>query len=228
MGLVLLTYFLYNIPNRGIIMRISPFKTPNIVAEVNYGSHVYGSNTHLSDKDCITIVNHIATINDTIRLKNVDLTVINNKDFQERLNRHDIMAIECYFLPPEHILVGSIVDNFTFDLDIVKLRQSFSKTSSNSWVKCKKKINVEHQPYIGMKSMFHSLRILDLGIQLATTGKIYDYSSSNHYLKEILDIGPNWERLNETFKPVYNKLHSEFKKHTVKFNHPTIIQGIPC
>lgn len=120
-------------------MFISPFKSPNIVAEVNYGSHVYGSNTYLSDKDCISIVNHIATIENTIRLKTIDLTVINNKDFQEKLNQHNVMAIECYFLPPEHILRGNIVDNFTFDLDVVKLRHSFSKTSSNSWLKVKRK-----------------------------------------------------------------------------------------
>lgn len=198
-------------------MSKSPFKTPNIVAEVNYGSIVYGTNDEHSDTDIICIVNHIQTLTDPVKLNNIDFKVINNKDFQILLDEHDISAIECYFLSQEHILRGSVQDNFTFTVNLGKLRNAFSQKSSNSWVKCKKKLTVEEgEERIGMKSLFHSLRIMDFGIQLATTGRIENFSSANHYLKEIYEIGPNWELLNQKFKPIYNKLHSEFKKVAIK------------
>lgn len=198
-------------------MSKSPFKTPNIVAEVNYGSIVYGTNDEHSDTDIICIVNHIQTLTDPVKLNNIDFKVINNKDFQILLDEHDISAIECYFLSQEHILRGSVQDNFTFTVNLGKLRNAFSQKSSNSWVKCKKKLTVEEgEERIGMKSLFHSLRIMDFGIQLASTGKIENFGSANHYLKEIYEIGPNWELLNQKFKPIYNKLHSEFKKVAIK------------
>ena len=47
------------------------------------------------------------------------------------------------------------------------------------------------------------------GIQIGKTGKIYDYSEANHYLKEILDKKYSWEQYKKEYKPLINKLRSE-------------------
>ncbi len=68
-----------------------------------------------------------------------------------------------------------------------KIRQSFSKKASNSYVKCKKKFVVESgKERVGRKSLWHSLRIILFGVQVATHGYIYDYTEANKYYKDIV------------------------------------------
>jgi hypothetical protein len=89
-----------------------------------------------------------------------------------------------------------------------------SKKSSNSYVKAKKKITVEKDcQYIGLKSLFHSIRIIDFSIQLASTGRIFDFGRSNGILHELLTnhMESDWQTIEKIYKPLYNKLHSQFK-----------------
>lgn len=98
-------------------------------------------------------------------------------------------------------------------MNLSKLREEISKRASNSFVKCKKKLTVEtNEERIGLKSLFHSLRMIDFGIQIAETGRIYDFTASNHYLYDIFEIGPNWDKLKEKYQPIYNQLSSKFRE----------------
>jgi len=132
----------------------------------------------------------------------------------KRIEDHEISALECQFLTS-----GIIKQNmkFPFKLDVAKLRHSLSAKSSNSWVKCKKKLTVveDYDLAIGRKSMFHAFRIIDFGIQIAKNGKIIDYSSSNELHKEIF-FEYDWESLFEKFKLRYNKLLTDFRSVTHK------------
>jgi hypothetical protein len=80
-------------------------------------------------------------------------------------------------------------------------------------VKSKKKFIVEkdYSPYIGKKSAWHSIRILDFGYQIAKYGKINDYQSVNNLLKSIMKLN-SWEEIDENFKTVYNETASRFKE----------------
>lgn len=87
----------------------------------------------------------------------------------------------------------------------------FSRTASNSFVKCKKKL-AQGDTYIGLKSMFHSIRILDFGIQLATTNSI-KFDSCNEIYYNLMELH-NWQDVKQYAKPIYNQKHTEFKKVT--------------
>src|SRR5690606_16367271 len=100
-------------------------------------------------------------------------------------------------------------------LNLTQLRRSISAVASNSFVKCKKKLikGPDYNPYIAKKSLFHSLRILDFGIQIATHGKIMDFSSCNHLYRDIMSIeSDDWEIFKEKYTPLANSLKSKFKK----------------
>jgi hypothetical protein len=140
--------------------------------------------------------------------------------WQEKLWNHEPKPLECHFLPKENVVAQTY--DFNWKLDLVKLRHAFSRQASISWVKCKKKIQDE-EIYIGIKSMFHSLRILNFGIQIASEGRIYDYQQANPYWETINDkwaawrmYGTEseelWNSLHLHFKPEYNRLCTEFKK----------------
>lgn len=208
----------FNIPNK----QIDIDKVLNVYI---YGSYCYETNTIKSDFDYIIIYEQDNDISETIysNIGEIELnaTLISPKHFQEMLNQHRIDALECYFLKDE-FKYETI--NFVFNLDLDKLRRSISATSSNSWVKTKKKI-LQGDNYIGKKSLFHSLRIADFGIQIAKEGKIVSYTKPyteillNKYdtfislLNDIMIID-TWEELKEQYQKIANNLRTEFRRKT--------------
>lgn len=174
---------------------------------IKYGSCVYGTNTDKSDLDIVIIGDKFYQV--SVNSK-ISYEKIMPEEFQKMLDENNIKAIELYFTAEQDIIASH---DFVFNLDLQKLRKEISSVASNSWVKAKKKIVVEKDYYIGQKSLFHSLRILMFGIQLAKTGRISNFGCANHYFKDIVqEQNTEWLPLKEKYQPIYNALSTEFKK----------------
>ena len=169
-----------------------------------FGSKVYGTLSNRSDDDFIVVVKSNMDLKYGIHNDNVNIHVYSDKTFRDLINKHDIAALECIF---------SNETGYKFNLNLEQLRRSISAVASNSFVKCKKKLIVgpDYEPYIAKKSLFHSIRILDFGIQIAKHGKIVDFSSCNHYYDIVMKMD-DWETIKDFFQPIANSLKSEFKK----------------
>ncbi len=203
----------------------------NIICCLLYGSRVYGTNNEQSDYDFIAVVKdkHDLKINtEVIKIAKeklgidmkqnikVDVHPYTEEEFLTGLNGMEVSFLECVsggfgktlFYGKEYE-VPKI--NFTL------LRDSFSRKASNSWVKCKKKFIVpeDFNPYIGKKSAWHSLRILDFGKQVADNGKIIDFGSVNHLYDDVMSL-ESWEEVEQKYKTVYNAFATEFKKSAPK------------
>ncbi len=176
----------------------------NVLNVYQFGSLVYKSNNEKSDQDFIMVVKEYFESPD------INIHVYTVNQFQLLLDRHDIQALECYFLSSQFILKEK--HKFNFTLDKAKLRVSISTVASNSWIKGKKKLVVaaDYDVNLAIKSIFHSLRILEFGIQIANVGKIENYSFMNWALIE-LQNEELWVKIEERFKKVYNSKSSEFK-----------------
>ena len=209
----------------------------HIILVVPRGSSVYGTNNSISDKDFIVIVNDFCYLgnhqmceySETIDGIKYDYQIIKESRWIEMIHDHDIVAIEVLYLPEHNKSLFKDVIKFNtyaeivaflkyyrsyFVLDPWTLRKSLSKVSSNSWVKCKKKLTIEkdYNLYIAQKSLFHSLRILMFAIDILTTNSI-NFHGSNYILDEIKSIkNPTWEKYNERFHELHNKLQSELRK----------------
>lgn len=179
-----------------------------------YGSRVYGTHSEKSDYDYMAVVpaNRRADTGEEFRHGDVNIHIYNRRDWQDQLNRHKIHTLEAYFLPD-----SACPKEFRLALDLAILRHELSAKSSHSFVKAKKKIEVEKDFYIGWKSLFHSLRILIFGIQIAKQGKIEDYAAANHHWFEILhNPRYEWAYYKEKYQPIYNELATEFRKAAPK------------
>lgn len=177
-----------------------------ILKVYNYGSRVYGCTTENSDYDYIAIVDSDEDLYYSVNSEDANVTVYSEPLFIKRIHEHHISALECIFQSED--------DPYRqyFELDKSKLRRSLSATAGNSFVKAKKKMK-QGDYYIGKKSLFHSIRILGYGIQIALSGKITDYSSYNDYHKTIMGMTTNeWEDYQLIFKPIFNKKKSEFRR----------------
>lgn len=175
-----------------------------------YGSHVYGTAGEDSNVDYIFVVDHQKEKESQTFAGRFNVTSYPVDYFQELLDRHAVSAVECFFLPDK---LKIELYEFSFSLDKAKLRRSFSAKASNSWVKAKKKIEVHQEHYLGMKSLFHSLRILNFGIQIAHAGKIVSYRTANRYWDKISEQNfQRWKPYKDFWQSEYNKLKSEFRK----------------
>lgn len=179
------------------------------VVLIPYGSRVYGTHREDSDYDYIGLVpaNRMVDTGTEYRWNTLNVHIYNRYDFQKQLERHKIHTLEAYYLPN-----SCVPKEFKFELDLPKLRVEVAEKASHSFVKARKKIDKEHDFYVGFKSLFHSLRILNFGIQIASKGKI-DYTAANKYWFEIRDAGEyNWDYYKNKYQPVYNELATEFRK----------------
>jgi predicted nucleotidyltransferase len=185
-------------------------KDNDTIVVIPYGSRVYGTYTSESDWDFV-VLRHDA-IDKQINLRGVDFHFISLERFKELLDDHDVLALEVYYYLKQR--TDNNID-IPFELDLVKLRKSISQKSNNSFVKFKKKLTLEDEDnYIGIKSLFHSLRIIQLGINIATN-KDDVLETDVELFEAILDDAEkcnyDWECIHKIYKPIHNKLMSEFR-----------------
>jgi hypothetical protein len=200
---------------------IEKYITDNNVLNIyQFGSRVYESHNKDSDYDYILIAKEY------FDPKDINIHVHTIENFQQLLDNHDIQTLECYFLPDKYILKYNY-SNFTFILDKSKLRTSISTISSNSWVKGKKKLIVQgdYDVNLAIKSLYHSLRIINFGIQIALHGKIIDYTSYNYILTDLRKLAEQyqsvelWNAIDTKYRELYNKSRTHFKKLCPKENN---------
>lgn len=198
-----------------------------------YGSHVYGTNNNKSDEDFLIIGGYEPL---EYLENNQSIRIFPLQDFIIFLEMHEPIAFECISIlkmnNEKYVRVldtkfSNILKRFYEEtFNIIKLRKAFSQKASNSFVKAKKKILLEDEDYyIGMKSLFHSIRIFDFGIQIAKNHFIEDFSAANYVWNEILKeeekfksitSEDEYKELIEPWKKLYNEKHSEFKSVTSK------------
>ena len=175
-----------------------------------FGSRVYGTSDTYSDWDIILIANAPSPEVEH-RIGNLNVHVVVPDKFKEWVRVNHIKAIECLFAP-KWAQIKPFECEFVFKED--SFRHNISHTVSNSWVKARKKIE-NGDYYIGIKSLFHSLRIASFGQQFSSLGKI-DFGSMNYIWAEIIsrDVDKEWEwmELKEKYQTIRNSLLTEFRK----------------
>lgn len=208
------------IPTTDDIINASGFHPTRVHNVYIFGSRVYGTANQSSDWDIIMVANNSVESTELSGLKRglYNIHVYTPKKFEEDLNWHRINNLECIFAPEWTKLKESI--KWDFRLDNSKLRHSISHISSNSWVKSKKKME-QGDYYIGIKSLFHSIRIPMFGTQIATYGEIVDFSCANwiwdeltntelpHYMRDKKRW--TWSELDERWRPVINSTMTQFR-----------------
>lgn len=184
---------------------------PDILNCYLHGSRVYGTDTEQSDFDYIVIKTFTEPCTET--RGNEDFSYYSKDDWNRMALNNDVDFIECLFLPDCYKCKETFIPDWYLDKE--KIRSNFSRTASNSWVKCKKKLTIEKDfaPYIGKKSLWHSFRLLNFGCQLLQFNEIIDYTSVNYLYDEIVhnDI-TDWNYFKQKYQPLYNSFKSEFRR----------------
>ena len=188
---------------------VHPLKVRNIYL---YGSRVYGTAKPESDYDIIMIASHLlaheekrATVNGVL----LNIHIITPDKFTSDLKMPNIMNLECAFAPDWAKLQEKMT--LSYKVEIKRLIKNNLAQSYSSWNGGKRKIR-EYNIDKGIKSIFHSLRMLMFAAQIAEHGKIVDYSVANELYSEITDSDEfEWEYFKEKYLPLKVQLENKLK-----------------
>jgi predicted nucleotidyltransferase len=196
-------------PNIEDILKAAKMHKSRVFNIYLFGSRVYGTHSENSDWDIIIVGNNSV---ESIEIKHelYNIHVYTPKKFQEDLDWHMPKNLECYFAPDWAKLKEDIKFNFT--LKHPKLRHATSHVSSNSWVKARKKLLVADEYNIGIKSLFHAIRIPMFSTQIANFGEIRDFQCANWVWNKICEKEWIWEDLDAEFRNVHNSVLTDFRK----------------
>lgn len=200
------------IPKIEDIIRASKLHPSRIFNITIFGSRVYGTYNKDSDWDIIIVANNSVESTE-IRNGLYNIHVYTPDKFQSDLDWHRPNNLECIFAPEWAVLKED--KKFSFKLNLAKLRHASSHVSSNSWVKSLKKID-SGEYYIGIKSLFHSLRITMFSIQIVENNRIVDFSCANYIWNNIKSRRYTFDELDNEYRLLKNTLDSKFRKITNK------------
>lgn len=175
-----------------------------------FGSQIYGTASDKSDWDILIIAKTPYPEKELV-VGNFNIHIVTLDRFLEQLKQFHIGRIECLMSP---IILQELV-KIQFEMKLPSLRHSISHICSNSWVKAKKKLE-QGDYYIGIKSLFHSLRISMFGKQLVENGKIIDWQCANSIWEKLQSKQWTWEELDAEFRLQRNNLMTQFRKITEK------------
>jgi len=202
------------IPKIDDIIRNSGIHPSRVFNVYIFGSRVYMTSSNESDWDIIMVANNSVESTE-IRRGLYNIHVYTPDKFKTDLDWHRINNLECIYAPDWAKLKETIkYDDFV--IEPKKLRHAISHISSNSWVKCKKKLTVADDYYTGIKSLFHSIRIPMFATQIMQHGRITDFSCANHIWNKLKRGRWSWEMIEDEFKILHNSVLTEFRKNAPK------------
>jgi predicted nucleotidyltransferase len=196
-----------NIDNVIIATGLHPSRVQNVYV---FGSQIYSTASETSDWDLLVVAKTPYPEKELV-VDNFNIHILTLDRFLEGLTQQNIGRIECLMSP---IILKQDID-IKWNLNIPAFRHFISHICSNSWVKAKKKLE-QKDYYIGIKSLFHSLRIAIFAIQIIKYGKIVDFTAANYIWDKLISKNWTWQELDSEFKPLRNNLMSEFRKLTFK------------
>lgn len=177
-----------------------------------YGSRIYGNAREQSDYDIIMMASNL-NAHDEIKAKHngvlLNIHIITPDKFKDDLKMHNIMNLECLFAPEWAILQNK--DPLPNEILVKKLIKNNLAQSYSSWQGGKMKIQ-KYDFHRGLKSVFHSLRMLMFANQIAEHGKIIDFSEANYLYSEIVDCDEiDWDYFREKYLPLKISLEEKLK-----------------
>jgi len=186
------------------------------------GSHQYGCNREDSDIDLTAIVNEYPScgeqfISDKLNVNFYKVSSIHRLLFTEAY----IPLIEAFYADEKDIIISFFIDTIPIkDLldDVSQLRVSCSQLTSNSWVKGQKKlVTSDYDLNMGLKSIFHSIRIQDFVIQLLDGTTTPNYGSCNYILYDLFSMSEKlyreelWDAIKSKYYAIYKDKKSRIK-----------------
>lgn len=189
------------------IIKIHPLKVRNIYM---FGSRVYENHYDDSDYDFIVLASTMDEKKE-YRHENLNIHVHVPNVFKDGLNKYYAPYIECIFAPG-FAKIQEKLSFCDFKINKDKLVDKGMKQAYSALHNAKMKLE-SGDLYRAVKSIYHSIRILDFFNQIKEHDKIIDYTSSN-YVWDMLKVDfendeYEWDYYKEKYLPIKIELENK-------------------
>jgi len=134
--------------------------------------------------------------------------------YREALAEQSVFALEAYFAPEEHRLKEGR-PKLPYVVDGAKLAASATGRSEADWSKAAKIFADE--PAAAKKKAFHALRVPMFAQQIATAGRIHDFSAAASLWAEIREsAASDWGWYERAYGPIRARLCEELTTKKTK------------
>lgn len=193
------------------VIKIHPLKIRNIFL---FGSQIYGNQRDDSDYDFIVVACNMLEKQE-IRHENLNIHVHTPDIFLNGLKEYQMNYLECIYAPSFAKIQEKMIQpdkNFSLKIDMLKykgMNQSFT-----AFHKAKERV-LDGELYRGVKSMWHSFRILQFFKQIVDSDYITDFASANQYwdmMKEDMEHHEDWDFYKEKYLPMKIELETSLNR----------------
>ena len=191
------------------VIKIHPLKIRNIFL---FGSQIYGNQRDDSDYDFIVVACNML---EKQEIRHENLNVHTPDIFLNGLKEYQMNYLECIYAPSFAKIQEKMIQpdkNFSLKIDMLKykgMNQSFT-----AFHKAKERV-LDGELYRGVKSMWHSFRILQFFKQIVDSDYITDFASANQYwdmMKEDMEHHEDWDFYKEKYLPMKIELETSLNR----------------
>jgi hypothetical protein len=122
-----------------------------------------------------------------IRHEKLNIHIHTPDVFMDELRQYNMQSLECIYAPQfARIQEKLVLPDKNFSLKLEMLKYKGMNQSYTAFHKAKERI-IDGEIYRGVKSLWHSIRILQFFKQIILEDSIYDFTSANHIWDMILE-----------------------------------------
>jgi hypothetical protein len=164
------------------VLKASGRADRDVSAAFRVGSRVYGTYTPDSDHDFVLMLN-VREHNELIRKPNINVTMRGFQDFAFSIKEGNIFTLECLFAPSAHVLKK---DPWMSTFTPANIPEKDRKWAA---VSALEKASADYNKGIKVndpKRVYHAFRVLDFGIQVVESGRIYDFAAAKKIYETVM------------------------------------------
>lgn len=189
------------------LLRLAKLDPAGVVAVYRCGSRVYGTATPQSDEDFVIVGPGAKMDVDLLFLPNINAGVRSRPSFQKALDDASMMALECHFAPPEHVLRAPSPP-FSFKLRRDRVRDSALDRARADLKTAEKRFDAD--PESGRRKLYHAIRVLLFARQVVTHGRIVDFGEAAPVFEDVMSFPASaWAPLGAAFVPVFRQIEAD-------------------
>lgn len=163
------------------LLRLLKRSDAEVLGACRCGSRVYGTAGPRSDEDFFVVLHEEKARPDLLFRGGANFVVHGLGSFREALADQSVFALECLFAPAEHRLKVGAMPAYT--VDRARLAASAGARSASDFAKAER--TFAEEPLAAKKKLFHSLRVPMFARQVASRGRIVDFTEARPLWVEI-------------------------------------------
>lgn len=201
----------HRIPSIGKILTAFSLEDRHVLNIYVVGSHLWGTCRSSSDWDLIIVVSELLSVKPLNHHKgHLEAFVLSKEQYLEQVTKHSLHLLITLWLPKVLVIREKFDPMINFHLSPESLASTLLQDKERDFRVARKHF-IKGDRDKAKLILVHSIRYLDLGIQIKNSSQVSNYMSANQYRGPFLgNYSEEWCELLEEVGPVFDRLWTTF------------------